>query len=525
MRVIAYVTTFTSFFLLSTLAFSQIPGACGLVGPNLLSNGEFDDGNTGFVSDYNYFPNKICNFGDYTVTSGIFYDPADNCFGFPSFNLQTIWAVEDRNDPGVGNFMIIDPAAANGVNDRIWEQTVPICPNSEYVFSIFAKNVYFAEAAGYSGVDPTFNFKINGVEITDLYVDGVASSSSSVDLPRQPQADAGVWTQISGRWTSGNESTAMITMNNLVGVEQGNDLAIDGAFFGLCGRANVVEFSSGNPTQCVSENNIGPITLVASAETNNSGWLYHEWLKNGEVAQADNTNPIPPYTPAANGDGTYFANYELRVYPDPLGSACPSTSESFNFQENCLNIFPVEWLDFTAKAQDNDVLLQWSTASELNNQGFEVEVSSDGRLFRKMGWVRGVGNSQEVNSYKYMAENLQVGANYFRLKQVDFDGAFEYSSVIEASVENSLGYTLSIAPNPMQDQGYLQVELDRDVDEVSLDVFDMSGKLAKAYYKGPLKGQKLYEFPMKQENLLPGVYLIRIQHANFVGSKPFVVQE
>ena len=149
MRYLAYATTFTSFFFLYILAFSQdpVPGACGIVGPNLLSNGEFDAGNTGFTSDYNFFPNKICNFGDYTVTSGVFYDPVDNCFGDGTFNLQTIWAVEDRNSPGVGNFMIVDPAAANGVTDRIWEQDVTVCPNTEYVFSIFAKNVYFLEAA------------------------------------------------------------------------------------------------------------------------------------------------------------------------------------------------------------------------------------------------------------------------------------------------------------------------------------------------------------------------------------------
>ncbi len=523
MRVIAYVTTFTSFFLLSTLAFTQIPGACGIIGPNLLANGEFDAGNTGFVSDYNFFPDKICDFGDYTVTSSILYDPADNCFGVPTFNLQSIWAVEDRTDPGVGNFMIIDPGAANGVNDRIWEQTVPICPNSDYVFSIYAKNVYFAEAPDYSGVDPTFNFKINGVEITDLYVNGVPSSSSSVDLPRQSQADAAVWTQISGRWTSGNETSAMITMNNLVGVEPGNDLAIDGAFFGMCGKANAVELLTGNPIQCQASNTISPITLVASPETNSSGWLYHEWVKNGEVAQADNSNPITPYSPAANPDGTYFAAYELRVYEDPLGLTCGNTSETLNFQENCVTPFPVEWLDFTAKVQGADVLLAWSTASELNNQGFEVEVSADGRIFRKIGWVRGFGNSQDLRSYQFLAERLQVGANYFRLKQVDFDGAYEYSSVIEASLESSWNYTLKVAPNPVHGEAFIHVQLEQAVSELSLDLFDMSGRMIQEYYKGPLEGQRLYEFPIKQVGLLPGIYLIRIQHAQFVGTKPFVV--
>lgn len=524
MRAFAYATTFTSFLLLTSLAFTQNPTACGLSGPNLISNGEFDAGNTAFTSDYNFFPNKICNFGDYTVTSGIFYDPADNCFGVPSFNLQSIWAVEDRNDPGVGNFMIVDPAAANGVTDRIWEQTIPICPNTSYAFSIYAKNVYFLEAPGYSNIDPSFNFRVNGVTITDLYIDGVLTNISTVNLPRQPQADAGVWTQISGLWTSGNETSATLTMNNLVGVEQGNDLAVDGAYFGLCGKTSAIAISSNNLNQCITNNTISPITLTASPETNSSGWLYHEWVKNGVVEQADGTNPIPPYTPAANGDGTYFADYELRVYTDPLGTSCPNASDLLSFAENCVAVFPVEWLDFTATAQEQEVLLRWSTGSELNNQGFEVEVSSDGRMFQKVGWVNGVGNSQEVMDYQFSVENLQLGANYFRLKQVDYNGAFEYSSIIEANLENGLDYSLNISPNPMQDEGYFQLSLDRDVSDISLDIFDMSGKKVQAFYQGPLSGNKQYNFPLKQAELLPGIYLVRVQHAQFVGSKAFVVR-
>ncbi|MEM8890626.1 MAG: T9SS type A sorting domain-containing protein [Bacteroidota bacterium] len=525
MRYLAYATTFTSFFFLYILAFSQdpVPGACGIVGPNLISNGEFDAGNTGFTSDYNFFPNKICNFGDYTVTSGVFYDPIDNCFGDPTFNLQTIWAAEDRNSPGVGNFMIVDPAAANGVTDRIWEQSVTVCPNTEYVFSIFGKNVYFLEAASYSGVDPTFNFTINGVEITDLYVDGAFTGSSVVDLPRQPQSEAGVWKQISGRWNSGSNTTALITMNNLVGVEQGNDLAIDGAFFGRCGKANEVEISAGALSQCVAEGTVEPITLVATPETNSSNWAYHEWLKDGVVAQADNSNPIPPYTPAANGDGTYFADYELRVYDDPLGLTCASVSETLSFQEDCQTIFPVEWLSFEAKVQRQGVMLTWTTGSELNNQGFEVEVSVDGQLFRKIGWVHGVGNSSEASSYHFLADNLLRGDSYFRLKQVDYDGAFEYSSIVQASFVSDLAYTLSIAPNPMQEVSYFRLELDQDVEDVRMDIFDSSGRLVREYYKGPLEGQRLYQFPFKKEDLLPGLYFLRIQHNQFIGTKTFLI--
>ncbi|MEM6806341.1 MAG: T9SS type A sorting domain-containing protein [Bacteroidota bacterium] len=526
MRASAYAITCISFFLLFSSAYSQdpIPGACGLLGPNLLANPEFDDGNTAFASDYNFFPDKICNFGDYTVSSGVFYDPADNCFGDATFNLQSIWTAEDRNDPGVGNFLMVDPSAANGTSDRIWEQSVSVCPNTDYVFSIFAKNLFFLEADGYSGIDPNFNFTINGVQIGDLFKDGVATGGASVDLPRQSQADAGVWIQISGRWNSGSATSALITMNNLVGVEQGNDLAVDGAYFGLCGKSVAVELLAGNATQCQDEGTVGPITLAATAETNASNWLYYQWLKDGQVVEADVANPISPYSPAPNQDGTYFANYELKVYTDPLGNSCAAKSETFSFQENCLTIFPVEWLDFQAIEENGKVELNWLTATELNNAGFEIEVSADAQLFKKVGWVRGFGNSAEVKSYSFSVNDLNPGKNYFRLKQIDFDGAFEYSKVIEASLSQGLAYNLNIYPNPARSLVNFELELGKDVEEILLDIYNNTGQKVKDYYQGPLNGNQSFRFPLETSSLTPGIYFLKIQHKEFVGIKTFVVQ-
>ncbi|MBK6915103.1 MAG: hypothetical protein IPH11_16085 [Ignavibacteriales bacterium] len=75
--------------------------------------------------------------------------------------------------------------------------------------------------------------------------------------------------------------------------------------------------------------------------------------------------------------------------------------------------------------------MNWTTATEVNNQGFEIEQSNDGVEFTKIGYVPGFGTSTEVHSYSYSIEKSFTGKQYFRLRQIDFDGKFEYSDVVE----------------------------------------------------------------------------------------------
>jgi hypothetical protein len=110
---------------------------------------------------------------------------------------------------------------------------------------------------------------------------------------------------------------------------------------------------------------------------------------------------------------------------------------------------PVTWLRFNAALKDNDVLLTWSTASESNNEGFDVQRSTDGREWQTIGFVPGAGTTSEVQNYSFTDPSLftlHASLLYYRLMQKDFDGATDYSPVRVVELDNKGG--LRVFPNP-----------------------------------------------------------------------------
>jgi hypothetical protein len=112
---------------------------------------------------------------------------------------------------------------------------------------------------------------------------------------------------------------------------------------------------------------------------------------------------------------------------------------------------PVEWLDFTATKQKLDVLLQWSTAQEMNTLDFVVQHSIDGELFTDIATKAAAGNSRTIQEYNYVHTAPVVGYNYYRILQRDFDGESSYSEIrkIEFTTERN-EYTLQVLGNPIR---------------------------------------------------------------------------
>jgi hypothetical protein len=110
---------------------------------------------------------------------------------------------------------------------------------------------------------------------------------------------------------------------------------------------------------------------------------------------------------------------------------------------------PIELLSFSGKHSSKGNLLQWSTATEKNNNYFDVERSQNGVEFQKIGQVIGMGNSQTINFYQFTDANPQKSLNYYRLKQNDDDN-YTYSKVISIRNETT-GSNIEIYPNPVQD--------------------------------------------------------------------------
>ncbi|WP_051359826.1 T9SS type A sorting domain-containing protein [Adhaeribacter aquaticus] len=147
--------------------------------------------------------------------------------------------------------------------------------------------------------------------------------------------------------------------------------------------------------------------------------------------------------------------------------------------EDCdLTPLPVELISFKGEATKSGVLLEWSTASEKNNEKFEIERSQNGQTFAKIGEVKGNGNSATQRTYSFRDAKAETGTNYYRLKQLDLDGKFEYSKVVVVTNAASLTSTsakLLVAPNPVSG-GQFSLLLE-GIEGGQLQVMDMSGRV------------------------------------------------
>jgi hypothetical protein len=166
-------------------------------------------------------------------------------------------------------------------------------------------------------------------------------------------------------------------------------------------------------------------------------------------------------------------------------------------------ILPVELTTFKSTLQENKIVLNWSTQSELNNEKFVVERSGDGRAFEDIGEVDGYGTTTEAQDYQFIIEKPTPGINYFRLKQVDFDGHYEYSPVTSVLVPN--GQLVSVYPT--LSKGNIEVSLPPETDTpITLSLFNLQGALLF-----------LREYPA-QPNLSadltalhPGAYIVEVK--------------
>ncbi|WP_161889044.1 T9SS type A sorting domain-containing protein [Pontibacter russatus] len=150
--------------------------------------------------------------------------------------------------------------------------------------------------------------------------------------------------------------------------------------------------------------------------------------------------------------------------------------------EPCLEItpLPVELITFDAAATDKGIELSWSTASEQNNSHFLVERSADGMAFEQVGKVDGHGNSSAKISYSYTDFSPLPGQAYYRLKQVDFDGQYEYSKIIAvaAAASGTEALQVMLAPNPCPN-GNCQISIRNanGAQETRLELSDLSGRV------------------------------------------------
>ena len=355
-----------------------------------------------------------------------------------------------------------------------------------------------------SGSSTSFQVGLNSRKVTNatiLYWDDVVayvSTSASVDLtsPDPPTSVStssnGTGTTITVTWTDGNDGgtgsqEAIILRVN--GLSQSPPTLSNQGRYSTTGGAN-------------GPNSVGTWTVVG--------------IVNAGVQTFDDN------TTSANTAYTYSVYMRDLAYNYSSGSADDLTS------------LPVELTSFTALVGGKSVELKWNTATEVNNYGFEIErreiedVRSE--KWEKIGFVQGYGNSNSPKDYSFSDLNPTIGSIYYRLKQIDFDGSYEYSNTLEVNIDIPLSFELNQNyPNPFNPNTVISYVIPNlgttrklFLQDVSLIIYDILGnEVATLVREKQSPGSYSYNF--NAEGLASGTYIYKLTADDFVEMKKMIL--
>lgn len=172
------------------------------------------------------------------------------------------------------------------------------------------------------------------------------------------------------------------------------------------------------------------------------------------------------------------------------------------------NALPVELLRFSGKSSSNGVELFWSTATEINNAGFEILRSTDGVRFSTIAWQEGHGTTNEMQSYSLMdGEVGNVATYYYRLKQVDYDGTETLSHIVAVTLDNTRESRINVYPNPTKEESQLLLTAEQEQQAV-IKVYSVSGQLVSSNIIYLNKGNNAISLDGSEYN--SGTYFIQV---------------
>ncbi|MFN0213399.1 MAG: T9SS type A sorting domain-containing protein [Saprospiraceae bacterium] len=225
-----------------------------------------------------------------------------------------------------------------------------------------------------------------------------------------------------------------------------------------------------------------------------------------DIATPSITNDALPHSGQIDLSSSIFDNITSDISFRFYAWGASSTAGTFSindFQFNGAVSLPIELESFVANGEKNFVFLSFSTATEIDNSHFSIQRSHNGRDYTEIGQVKGAGTSYEPQDYTFTDEHPLQGKNYYRLKQVDFDGKYTFSPVVTATFGKSRIMTLAPLPateilniqlgNPSKDDGVWQV-------------YDMNGRLLLT---GEMPAEST-EQPIQIGELPTGAYVLRL---------------
>jgi hypothetical protein len=232
------------------------------------------------------------------------------------------------------------------------------------------------------------------------------------------------------------------------------------------------------------------------------------------------------------GDGFLVNNFVEDTYYD---------SDPMLLKITANNVLPVELTTFTANLNENKVILNWQTATEVNNYGFDVEtLRATSNKWEKIGFVEGHGNSNSPKDYSFtdtqtfeVFQNLEGfnGVIQYRLKQIDFDGNYEYSDEITVELgEIVKEYKLEQNyPNPFNPSTTIKYSIPQNTEysprrmlQTTLKVYDILGNEVATLVNERQKSGN-YEVKFNASNLASGIYLYKLQSGSFAQTRKLML--
>ncbi len=259
--------------------------------------------------------------------------------------------------------------------------------------------------------------------------------------------------------------------------------------------------------------------LIGSFRGNNASYLYKDDNLNSVIDAGETTvltNAFTEYTFNISGTGT-----SMVITIKCLLSTLNEEGAYDNLRVIAGGILPVELTSFTALSMKDNVQLSWQTATEVNNYGFEVERSQNG-YWQKIGFVPGSGNSNSTKSYSFTDKIESTEPYLYRLKQIDNDGTFEYSSTVEVDgVPPNDFALLQNYPNPFNPSTVIAFDLPEKSD-VNLTVFSSLGEEIATLLQGTVDAGR-HSVSFNAEGLPSGIYFYRITAGKFTSVKKLML--
>jgi hypothetical protein len=288
-------------------------------------------------------------------------------------------------------------------------------------------------------------------------------------------------------------------------------------------------------------------SLALKSDSTVRAWGYNNYGELGNGTNTDSNVPVQVtsltsiiaiaggwyHSFALKNDGTVWAwGYNGS---GQLGNG-NNTDSNVPIQTSIANVLPVELTSFSASVSNGSVLLNWQTATEVNNYGFEIERASQTSAsppkarklnlidWNKIGFVQGHGNSNSPKDYFFTDENAPSGKVQYRLKQIDFDGSFKYSDIVEVNVDFTQEYKLAQNfPNPFNPTTKIEFTIPQAAN-VSLKVYNVLGQEVRTLVNG-MKEAGTYKINFDAKELSNGVYIYKLEAGTYTQARKMILMK